>query len=83
MAVGSIEMRDELLLGFIGRNGASDTRSQDFAGTLEEAVKTNRPAPIDLHVDTDIRPPGTGARELPPMPPKEPVVGASWRPTAT
>jgi acetolactate synthase-1/2/3 large subunit len=56
------------------------TRSQDFAGVLEQAVKLNKPALIDVHVDADIRPPGTGAWALPPIEPKEPVFGAPWRP---
>jgi len=56
------------------------TRSQDFASALEEAVASNRPALIDVHVDADIRPPGTGAWELPPIPPKEPAFGKPWRP---
>src|SRR3546814_3250518 len=33
------------------------TRSEDFAGVLEQAVALNRPALIDVHVDADIRPP--------------------------
>ncbi|MBO0903510.1 thiamine pyrophosphate-binding protein [Jiella sonneratiae] len=56
------------------------TRSQDFAGVLEQAVASNRPALIDVHVDANIRPPATGAWELPPIPPKEPAFGAPWRP---
>jgi acetolactate synthase-1/2/3 large subunit len=63
-----------------GVDGYTVTRSQDFAGALEQAVAANRPALIDVHVDANIRPPGTGAWELPPIPPKEPVFGAPWRP---
>jgi acetolactate synthase-1/2/3 large subunit len=63
-----------------GVAGYTVTRSQDFAGALEQAVASNRPALIDVHVDADIRPPGTGAWELPPIPPKEPVFGGPWRP---
>ncbi|ESR26864.1 thiamine pyrophosphate-binding protein [Lutibaculum baratangense] len=58
------------------------TRSQDFASVLEEAVTSNRPALIDVHVDANIRPPATGAWELPPIPPKEPVFGGPWIPGA-
>ena len=50
-------------------------RSEDFAGALEHAVKTNRPYLIDVHVDADVRPPSTGAWSLPPVPFKEPVYG--------
>ncbi len=63
-----------------GVEGYTVTRSQDFAGVLEQAVASNRPALIDVHVDADIRPPATGAWELPPIPPKEPIFGESWRP---
>jgi acetolactate synthase-1/2/3 large subunit len=63
-----------------GVAGYTVTRSQDFAGVLAEAVAANRPALIDVHVDANIRPPATGAWELPPIPPKPPVFGAPWRP---
>ncbi|WP_127904159.1 thiamine pyrophosphate-binding protein [Solirhodobacter olei] len=63
-----------------GVDGYTVTRSQDFAGTLEQAVASGRPALIDVHVDAEIRPPATGAWELPPIPPKEPVFGGPWRP---
>lgn len=51
------------------------TRSEDFAAALEHAVKANKPYLLDVHVDADIRPPATGAWELPPIPYKEPVFG--------
>ncbi|NYZ17652.1 thiamine pyrophosphate-binding protein [Azospirillum sp. RWY-5-1] len=57
------------------------TRSEDFAGALETAVKANRPFLIDVHVDADIRPPATGAWALPPTPHKEPVFGERFIPT--
>ena len=63
-----------------GVAGYTVTRSQDFAGVLEEAVGLNRPALIDVHVDADIRPPSTGSWELPPLVPKEPIFGGPWRP---
>jgi acetolactate synthase-1/2/3 large subunit len=63
-----------------GVAGHTVTRSQDFAGVLAEAVASGKPALVDVHVDADIRPPGTGAWELPPIPPKEPVFGARWTP---
>lgn len=63
-----------------GVDGYTVTRSQDFADVLRQAVASNRPALIDVHVDANIRPPATGAWELPPIPPKEPVFGAPWRP---
>jgi acetolactate synthase-1/2/3 large subunit len=63
-----------------GVAGHTVTRSQDFAGVLAAAVASGKPALIDVHVDADIRPPGTGAWELPPIPPKPPVFGAPWTP---
>jgi len=63
-----------------GVAGYTVTRSQDFAGVLQEAVALGNLALIDVHVDANIRPPGTGAWELPPIPHKEPIFGAPWRP---
>lgn len=63
-----------------GVDGYTVTRSQDFAEVLEAAVASGRPALVDVHVDAEIRPPATGAWELPPLVPKEPVFGRRWRP---
>lgn len=63
-----------------GVAGFTVTRSQDFAGVLEQAVASNKPTLIDVHVDADIRPPGTGVWALPPIPPNEPEFGGPWRP---
>jgi len=59
-----------------GVEGLTITRSQEFKGALEHAVKLGKPCLIDVHVDADIRPPGTGAWALPPIPHKEPIFGA-------
>ncbi len=58
-----------------GVEGLTVTKSQDFKGALEHAVKLGKPCLIDVHVDANIRPPGTGAWALPPIPPMEPVFG--------
>jgi acetolactate synthase-1/2/3 large subunit len=58
-----------------GVEGLTVTQSQDFKGALEHAVKLGKPCLIDVHVDADIRPPGTGAWALPPIPHMEPVFG--------
>ena len=58
-----------------GVEGLTVTRSQDFKGALEHAVRLGKPCLLDVHVDADIRPPGTGAWALPPIPHKEPVFG--------
>ena len=61
-----------------GVEGITVTRSQDFAGALQQAIALNKPCLIDVHVDANIRPPGTGAWGLPPIPPKEPVFGSKY-----
>ncbi|HET7763513.1 MAG TPA: thiamine pyrophosphate-binding protein [Burkholderiales bacterium] len=58
-----------------GVEGMTVTQSQDFKGALEHAVKLGKPCLIDVHVDANIRPPGTGAWALPPIPHAEPVFG--------
>jgi acetolactate synthase-1/2/3 large subunit len=56
------------------------TRSQDFRAALEHAVKAERPYLLDVHVDAEVRPPSTGAWQLPPTPYKEPVFGQRFLP---
>jgi acetolactate synthase-1/2/3 large subunit len=63
-----------------GVEGFTVTKSEDFKGALAHAVALNQPCLIDVHVDANIRPPGTGAWALPPIPHKEPVFGAKYVP---
>jgi acetolactate synthase-1/2/3 large subunit len=56
------------------------TKSQDFKGVLEHAIKANKPFVIDVHVDAEVRPPATGAWQLPPTPWKEPAFGKRFLP---
>jgi acetolactate synthase-1/2/3 large subunit len=63
-----------------GVDGVTVTRSQDFAGALERAIKLNKPALIDVHVDANVRPPAIGSWALPPTPHKEPVFGTPYVP---
>ena len=58
------------------------TKSQDFKGALEHAIKANKPYVLDVHVDAEVRPPSTGAWQLPPTPYKEPVFGERFLPDA-
>lgn len=58
-----------------GVEGMTVTRSQDFRGALEHAVKLGKPCLIDVHVDQNIRPPSTGTWQLPPTPYPQPVFG--------
>jgi len=63
-----------------GVEGITVAKSEDFRGALEHAVKSERPALIDVHVDANVRPPATGTWALPPIPHPEPVFGAPYRP---
>ncbi|MBE0626552.1 MAG: thiamine pyrophosphate-binding protein [Burkholderiales bacterium] len=63
-----------------GVEGFTVTKSEDFKGALAHAVALNKPCLIDVHVDANIRPPGTGAWALPPIPHKEPVFGEKYVP---
>ena len=64
-----------------GVEGLAVTKSEDFKGALEHAVKANKPFLIDVHVDANVRPPATGTWELPPTPYKEPAFGKRWVPS--
>ncbi len=63
-----------------GVDALTITRSEDFKGALEAAVAANKPFLLDVHVDAEVRPPATGAWQLPPTPYKEPVFGKAWVP---
>ncbi len=63
-----------------GVDAVTVSRSQDFRGALEHAVKSNKPYLLDVHVDAEVRPPSTGAWQLPPTPYKEPVFGERFLP---
>ena len=58
------------------------TKSQDFRGALEHAVKANKPFLLDVHVDAEVKPPSTGTWQLPPTPYREPAFGQRWMPDA-
>lgn len=64
-----------------GADGVTVTRSEDLRGAVESAVKNRRPCVIDVHVDSEVRPPSTGTWELPPIPFKEPAFGKPYRMT--
>jgi acetolactate synthase-1/2/3 large subunit len=63
-----------------GVEASTITQSSDFAPALEHAIKQNKPYLLDVHVDSEVRPPATGTWELPPIPPKEPVFGNPYSP---
>lgn len=58
-----------------GADGIRVERPGDLAGALEHAIRADAPFVLDVHVDRDIRPPGVGTWELPPLPYGEPVFG--------
>ena len=63
-----------------GAEGLTVTRSEDLKGALEHAIRSNKPFLLDVHVDANVRPPATGAWQLPPTPYNEPVFGKRWVP---
>jgi acetolactate synthase I/II/III large subunit len=65
-----------------GVDALTVARSQDFRGALEHAIAANRPFLLDVHVDAEVRPPSTGAWQLPPTEHKEPVFGHRFIPEA-
>ncbi len=61
-----------------GADGYTVTRPQELGATVEQALKARRPCVIDMHVDSEVRPPSTGAWQLPPLPFKEPTFGQRY-----
>ena len=55
-----------------GKRAARVDRAGNFEGVLETAIKANRPYLVEVTVDRDIRPVGTGSWQLPPIPHGEP-----------
>ncbi len=58
-----------------GADGIRVERPGYLAGAIEHAIKADAPFVLDVHVDRDIRPPGVGTWELPPLPYGEPAFG--------
>ena len=58
-----------------GADGIRVERPGDLAGAIEHAIKADAPFVLDVHVARDIRPPGVGTWELPPLPYGEPAFG--------
>lgn len=61
-----------MLARSMGVDGAKVERAADLEGVLETAIKANRPYLVEVPVDRDIRPVGTGTWQLPPFPHAEP-----------
>jgi acetolactate synthase-1/2/3 large subunit len=58
-----------------GVSGATITQLGDLAPALEQAVRSNKPWVLDVHVDANVRSPSTGTWSLPPTPHMEPAFG--------
>ena len=61
-----------MLARSFGVESARVERAGDLEGVLETAIKANRPYLVEVPVDRDIRPVGTGTWSLPPFPHAEP-----------
>jgi len=61
-----------MLARSFGVEAARVERAADLEGALETAIKSNRPYLVEVPVDRDIRPVGTGTWCLPPIPHAEP-----------
>ncbi len=58
-----------------GADGMTVTHPQQLRGAIETALKNRRPCVIDVHVDSNVRPPSTGTWQLPPLKYPEPAFG--------
>ena len=58
---------------------ADDNAAGDLEGTLETAIKSNQPYLVEVMVDRDIRPVGTGTWSLPPLCRARNRISGSWR----
>lgn len=63
-----------------GVEGITVKHADQFADALQHAIQLGKPCLLDVHVDGDIRPPSTGAWQLPPTPYREPAYGKRYLP---
>jgi len=61
-----------MLARSFGVDAARVDRAVDLEGALEVAIKANKPYLVEVPVDREIRPVGTGTWALPPIPHGEP-----------
>ena len=61
-----------MLARSFGVKAARVNRAGDLEGVLENAIKANKPYLVEVMVDRDIQPVGTGTWSLPPLPHAEP-----------
>ncbi len=60
----------------MGADGVRVDAPGDFGVALEQALCSGRPTVIDVRVDREIKPPGTGSWDLPPLP--HPLPNFGW-----
>lgn len=58
-----------------GIDGIRVERPGDLEGAIEHAIRARAPFVLDVHVDRDLKPPGVGTWQLPPLPYGEPSFG--------
>lgn len=61
-----------MLARSFGAEAARVERAADIEGVVEQALRANRPYLVEVLVDREIRPVGTGTWQLPPLPHPEP-----------
>lgn len=63
-----------------GVEGITVKHSDQLGDALKHALQLGKPCVLDVHVDSEIRPPSTGAWQLPPTPYREPAYGKRYLP---
>lgn len=60
----------------MGADGVRVDSAADLGEALEKAIRSGRPTVLDVRVDREIKPPGTGSWDLPPLP--HPMPNFGW-----
>ena len=72
-STGALQSTDFAMLArSMGVQGTRVERPGDIEGAIETAIKSNKPYLVEVVVDREIRPVGTGTWVLPPLPHPEP-----------
>jgi acetolactate synthase I/II/III large subunit len=75
-ATGELYSTDISAIGrAMGADGARIDSPDEIADAVEAAIKSERPAVLDVRVDASVAAPGTGSWDLPPLPGPEPDYG--------
>lgn len=68
-----------MLARSFGADGVRVEKAGEFGPAVEAAMASGKPTVLDVRVDREVRPRGTGGWELPPLPPAMPVFKPSMR----